>query len=91
MPKVVLISQVQDPVKWEAGFRTHGDIFKTYSLRAPITYSVTGNEVAVCMEPESLDTFRQDLQSQATQSAMAADGVKRESLKMFVLDKEMKV
>ena len=31
MPKVILTAQVQDPVKWEAGFRTHGDLFRTYT------------------------------------------------------------
>jgi hypothetical protein len=53
MPKVVITAQVQDGVKWEANFRTHGDVFKTYNLRAPIQYTVAGNEVAICMEPEN--------------------------------------
>jgi hypothetical protein len=31
MPKVIVTAQVQDPVKWEAGFRTHGYLFRTYT------------------------------------------------------------
>ena len=36
MAMVIVTAQVQDPVKWEAGFRTHGDLFRTYSVRAPM-------------------------------------------------------
>ena len=92
MPMVIVTAQVQDPVKWEAGFRTHGDLFrKTYTLRSPVHYTITGNEVAICMEPENLKTFKQALESQATVEAMAFDGVKRETVKTFVLDREMKL
>ena len=49
MPKVILTAQVQDPVKWEAGFRTHGDLFRgSMFLRSPVHYTITGNEVAIC-------------------------------------------
>jgi hypothetical protein len=43
------------------------------------------------MEPENLKSFKQARESQATVEAMAADGVKRETVKTFVLDKEMKL
>jgi hypothetical protein len=44
MPMVIVTAQVQDPVKWEAGFRTHGDLFReTYTLRSPVHYTITGN------------------------------------------------
>ena len=91
MPKVMITAQVQDGVKWEAGFRAHGDIFRTYSLRAPIHYTVTGSEVALCMEIDNLETFTRMMESQVTIDAMASDGVKRETVKTFVLDKEMKL
>ena len=57
MPKVIITAQVHDPVKWEANFKTHGDVFKTYGLGAPVHYAVTGSEVTLCMEPENLDSF----------------------------------
>jgi hypothetical protein len=34
MPKVILTAQVEDAAKWEAGFRTHGDVFRAYGLQA---------------------------------------------------------
>ena len=88
---VIVTAQVQDPVKWEAGFRTHGDLFQTYTVRAPIHYTIARTEVAICMEPENLKLFKQAMESQATVEAMAFDGVKRETVKTFVLDKEMKL
>jgi hypothetical protein len=92
MPVVFVTAQVQDPVKWEAAFRTHGDLFRsTYTLRSPVHYTITGNEVAICMEPEDLKSFNQALESQATVEAMAFDGVKRETVKTIVLDKELKL
>jgi hypothetical protein len=91
MPKVIVTSQVQDPVKWEAGFRTHTDLFRSYSIRTPVRFTISGNEVTICFEPENLDTFNKAVQSQATAEAMATDGVKRETMKTYVLDKEMKL
>ena len=91
MAKVIITSQVNDPVKWEAGFRTHADFFRSYSIRVPVNFTVTGNEVAICFEPENLDTFKRQMESPATAEAMASDGVKRETVKVYVLDKEMKL
>jgi hypothetical protein len=92
MPKVVITAEVGDPVKWERGFRTHGDLFKSQTVTKPISFAViAGNQVAVCAEPDNLDTFMRVLDSPATVDAMAFDGVKRETVKVFVLDKELKV
>jgi len=91
MPMVIITAEVQDPVKWEAGFRTHGDLFQSYALCAPVHFSMAGNEVAVCFEPEDLDTFRQAIESQASVEAMTFDGVKPETVQMFVLDKEIQL
>jgi hypothetical protein len=43
------------------------------------------------MEPADLDAFKRSMDSPATAEAMAFDGVKRDTVKMSVLDKEMKV
>ena len=89
MPKVVVTAQVEDSVKWEEGFRTHGDLFRNQTVTTPIDIAITeGNEVAVCMEPENLDTFLSILDSPATEEAMGLDGVNRETVKVYVFDKE---
>jgi hypothetical protein len=42
------------------------------------------------MEPRDMDAFKKAMESAATAKAMEFDGVKRETVKMFVLDKAVK-
>ena len=52
-------------------------------------YSMSeGNEVAVLFEIDDLDTYMRVLESPATAEAMAFDGINRETVKVFVLDKQ---
>lgn len=88
MPKVVVTAQVEDRVKWEKNFRTHGDLFRSQTVTSPVDFGVIeGEHVAVCFEPADLDTLMKSLGSPATAEAMTFDGVKRETVKVFVLDK----
>ena len=91
MPKVVVTAQVQDPVKWEAGFQTRGDLFRSMKVRDAMHYAIKGNEISVFADTENLDTFMGVMNSQATEDAMAFDGVKRETVKLVVFDKELKL
>jgi len=87
MAKVLMTAQVEDGVKWEASFRTHADIFKTYGLLGPVQFTVSGNEVALCMEPADAQAFLRTINEQQTVDAMKVDGVKRETVKVYVLDR----
>ena len=87
MAKVLMTAQVQDGARWEASFRTHGDIFKTYGLRGPVEFTVSGNEVALCLEPADVKALLQTINEPQTVEAMKADGVKRETVKVYVLEK----
>ena len=91
MPKVVVTAQVEDPAKWEEGFLTRGDLFKTiFAVTKTVNYAmIEGNGVAVCSEPDDLNTFLEGMESAATAEAMEADGIIRETVKVFVLDKEL--
>jgi hypothetical protein len=92
MTKILVTAQVQDPTKWEKSFRTHGELFRNQSMSTPLSYGVIeGNTVAVYGEVNNLDTWRKTMDSPAMVEAMAADGVKRETVKTFVLDRELKV
>ncbi len=87
MAKVVVVAQVEDLVKWERGFRTHGDLFRSQTVSKPISFgTLGGNEVAVCFEPEDLAVYMKGLDSPATAEAMAVDGIRRETVRIFVLD-----
>ena len=92
MPKVIVTAQVEDPVKWEEGFRTHAELFRSMTVTRPVNFStIEGNEVAVYSEPDDLKTFMDVMDSPATAEAMEFDGVKRDTVRVFVLDKEFKV
>ncbi len=42
-------------------------------------------------QPDDLDAFLEGMDSPETAEAMAIDGVKRETVKIYVLDKEFQV
>lgn len=88
MAKVFITTQVEEVGKWEKGFRTHGDLFRSQSV-SRVDFSIgEDNTVAACFEVSDLDHFLKTLESPETAEAMAFDGVKRETVKLFVLDKE---
>lgn len=88
MHRVVVVAEVEDTARWEEGFRTHGDLFRNQTVSS-CQYSMMGDhEVAVCFEVEDLDTYMQVLESAATEEAMAIDGLRRETVKIFVMDRQ---
>jgi hypothetical protein len=88
MARVIITAQVEDSAKWEAAFRTHGDLRR--SMTSTVTHLTTNenNEVALYAEPSDLGKYMEVLESPATAEAMAMDGVKKETVKVFVLDRE---
>jgi hypothetical protein len=87
MPRIVLTAQVEDSARWEENFRTHGALLR--SRGTSVTHFATNddNEVVLLAEPQDLDQWFAVLKSPDTAAAMAMDGVKRETVKVFVLDK----
>jgi hypothetical protein len=91
MPRVIVTAEVEDLQKWEKGFRTHGDLFRKMGI-SKMEYGMNkGNQIAVSGETTDLDAYMKIFESSATADAMAFDGIKRDTVKMFVLDKELKV
>ena len=90
MPKVVVVGQVEDTTKWEEGFRTHGDHFKNnMGVTGAIGFAINeGNEVAVCFEPADEAHFMAAMQTPENIAAMEQDGVKRDTVKVYVMDRE---
>lgn len=86
--RVVVTAQVEDSAKWEEGFRTHGDLLGSMSQSATYFATTGDNEIVLYAEPDDLDKYMEVLESTETAEAMAADGVKRDTVKVFVLDKE---
>ena len=89
MPKVIAKIEVEDTAKWEKGFRTHGALFRSQTIKKPIHYAETAkNEILICFEPENIDAYLKGMDSSETEEAMKFDGVKRDTVQIFVLDKE---
>jgi hypothetical protein len=89
MPRVVALASVENSAEWEQRFRTHVDVFKAYTATAVDFATTSDNEIAICFEVENLDTYLQQMKSPEPEAAMAHDGVKRETVKLFVLDKRV--
>lgn len=88
MARVVVTAEVEDGARWEENFVTHRSLFD--SMTNTVTcYSVSNNEIAVYSEMTDWDTWLEVFRSEATASAMAQDGVKRETVKMYRLDKQL--
>ena len=90
MAKVIITAQVEDAAKWEEGFRTHGELLR--SMTSTVTYFTISkdNELTLYAEPDDVDKFLKVMDSPATEEAMAYDGVKRDTVKISVLDKEFR-
>ena len=86
MAIVIITAEVEDAAKWEEGFRTHGDLFRSQTVTRIDFGFGEDNTVAVSFEADDLKTYMKGLDSPATAAAMAFDGVKRETVKIFVLD-----
>jgi hypothetical protein len=90
MPRVVVTAEVENLEKWEQGFRTHGDLFRQMGISRMEFATGPGNRIVVSGDTVNLAAYRRLSISSATAEAMAFDGVKRETVQMFVLDKELK-
>jgi Trm5-related predicted tRNA methylase len=91
MPRVLITAEVENLQAWEKGFRSHTDLFKQMAVSTMEYATVAGNRVAVCGETSDLDAYMKIFNAPATAEAMAHDGVKRETVQVFVLDKELPI
>jgi len=88
MHRLTITAEVEDAAEWEKSFRTHGELFKEQTATA-VYFNVTdNNEVAVHFEIDDLEKFLEILESPVTEESMGSDGVKKETVKVYILDSE---
>lgn len=91
MPRVVLTAEVDAPAKWEEAFRSHGDLFQELWGDRPVPefhFTTTDtSEVVLYFEVEDLDHYFAIQERPELADAMENDGVNRETVKIYVLDK----
>ena len=92
MAKIVATVQVADLSKWEKSFRTHGELFHRQTINGQYDYTMIedGNRVVLCADVSDVDKFFKVLESSEAEDAKDLDGVKRETIRFFVLDKQFK-
>lgn len=89
MPKLIVTAEVEDRTEWEKSFRTHGELFRGFGFKSPALIGTNeNNEVAVLMSVDDPEAAMATLSSRENVQAMEADGVKRETVKALILDKE---
>jgi hypothetical protein len=93
MARIVVAAKCKDRGTWEAGFKTHGEMFRNiYGITKPVSYGMTDdNDVVACFEPNDLTTAMKSLDSAETKAAMESDGLVMDSVSVFILDKELSV
>jgi hypothetical protein len=90
MSGIVLTAHIKDSAKWEKGFRSHGELFKHNNITL-IRYTITNsNDVVMYSETDDVDAYERFVQSPATAQAMEDDGVERDTVKVYRLDRELK-
>ena len=87
MSKAIVTAQVEDSANWENDFRSHVELFRDYTATAVHFSTTDDNEVAILWEVANLDKFLEQMDSPETAEAMAQDGVNRDSVRVYVLDK----
>ncbi len=93
MPQIVFVAEVEDSAAWEERFRSHKDLFT--QLYAPMGMNVISfattpdNRIVLYTETSDLDAYFATLDSDEIKGAMAEDGVKRDTVQVHVLDKQL--
>ncbi len=87
MATVIITAQADDLAKWEAGFQTHVDLFRKYTATSVRYGSTDENELAIIWEVQDPDVMLSQLELEETATAMEFDGIRRDTVKVYVVDK----
>ena len=90
MPRNVMTATVEDSTDWEQKFRSHRDLFRSiWAGPVPDFHLATTeeNEVALCFDVDDVEAWWAMQQRPEIAEAMKKDGVRRDTVKIFVLDR----
>ena len=86
MAKILATVEVENAEEWKHAFRTHGELFRQQTISRVDIGTTDDNHVACVFQVNDPDAFFEIFNSPETAEAMANDGVKPETLKVFVVD-----
>jgi len=90
MTRIVLTAKVKDVVKWEEGYRAHAPLLKEIlGISKPIHFTTNAetNEICINGEPDDLEKYLELVQTPELAEAMEKNGVLRDTVKLYILDK----
>jgi hypothetical protein len=89
MTGVVMTAHVKDAARWEKGFRGHADLLKRSGM-SNIHYTIAdNNDVVIYFETDDIEAFRSSVQSPEIIRGMEEDGVVRDTVKAYSLEKDV--
>jgi hypothetical protein len=84
-----MTAHVKDAARWENGFRAHADLLKRGGM-SNIHYTIADtNDVVIYFETDDIDASRSFAQSPDVIRGMEEDGVERDTLKSYALEKDL--
>jgi len=92
MTRIVFTAKVKDVVKWEEGYREHGPMLREkLGVTKPIHFTTNAetNEICIQGEPDNLERYLEIVQTPELAEAMEKNGVLRETVKLYILDKQI--
>lgn len=92
MTRIVITAKVLDTEKWEQNYRVHAPLLRELmGVTKPVQFSTDPetNEICLSAEPDDLDHYLETAQSPEIAEAMEMNGVIRETVKLFILDKQL--
>lgn len=88
MPRILVTASVNNATEWEAGFRTHGELFRRQGV-SNIDFATTAdNKVSIVFHVDNYDEYMKWMEHEDTADAMHHDGVQRDTVKIQLLDRE---
>ena len=92
MTRIVFTAKVKDAVKWEEGYREHAPMLRDKpGVTKPIHFSTSAetNEICIQGEPDNLEKYLELVQTPEMVEAMEKNGVLRDTVKLYILDKQI--
>tara|TARA_B100001250_G_C19550070_1_gene678609 strand:- start:497 stop:775 length:279 start_codon:yes stop_codon:yes gene_type:complete len=89
MTLVGVRAKVENSDKWKEEFKTHGELFKSQGVSTAYMGTTENNTVLAIFETDDLDKFNDIFASEETTKAMSSDGIKKDSVEMFVITEQL--
>lgn len=92
MTRIVATAQVKDVVKWEEGYRAHATMLREIlGVTKTVHFTTNSETIEICInaEPDDLEHYLKMVQSPEVAEAMDKNGVLRDTIKFYILDKQL--